>query len=99
MSDERLHTGLYGQGVIGAWAGPKDPGTASIKLMHFAGTLEGEAAVWGYVEGGMGMVSFAIAEAAREAGAVLAAGRARRRDPAGRGRRARGRRADPGARR
>ena len=74
MTDERLHTGLYGQGVIGAWAGPKDPGTASIKLMHFAGKLEGEAAVWGYVEGGMGMVSFAIAEAAREAGAVLAAG-------------------------
>ncbi len=74
MSDERLHTGLYGQGVIGAWAGPEDPGTASIKLMHFAGTLEGEAAVWGYVQGGMGMVSFAIAEAAREAGAVLAAG-------------------------
>jgi phytoene dehydrogenase-like protein len=74
MDDERLHTGLFGQGVIGAWAGPRDPGTASIKLMHFAGQLEGEAAVWGYVEGGMGMVSFAIAEAAREAGAVLATG-------------------------
>ena len=29
---------------------------------------------WGYVEGGMGRISFAIAEAAREAGAVLAAG-------------------------
>jgi phytoene dehydrogenase-like protein len=74
MKDERLHTGLFGQGVIGAWAGPCDPGTASIKLMHFAGTLEGQAAVWGYVRGGMGMVSFAIAQAAREAGAVLAAG-------------------------
>jgi phytoene dehydrogenase-like protein len=74
MKDPRLHTGLYGQGVIGAWAGPEDPGTASIKLMHFAGTLEGEPAVWGYVRGGMGMISFAIAEAAREAGAVLAAG-------------------------
>jgi phytoene dehydrogenase-like protein len=74
MKDERLHTGLFGQGVIGAWAGPCDPGTASIKLMHFAGTLEGEAAVWGYVQGGMGMVSFAIAAAAHEAGAVLAAG-------------------------
>jgi phytoene dehydrogenase-like protein len=29
---------------------------------------------WGYVEGGMGRISFAIAEAAREAGAVLVAG-------------------------
>ena len=42
-----------------------DPGTASIKLMHYQGDLEGQGPVWGYVEGGMGMVSFAIAEAAR----------------------------------
>ena len=41
VKDERLHTALYGQGVIGAWAGPRDPGTASIKLMHFSGELEG----------------------------------------------------------
>ena len=64
----------YGQGVIGAWAGPRTPGTASIKLMHFQGTLEGVPMAWGYVEGGMGRISFAIGEAAREAGAVLAAG-------------------------
>jgi phytoene dehydrogenase-like protein len=74
VKDERLRTALYGQGVIGAWAGPRDPGTASIKFMHFAGTIDGDAGVWGYVEGGMGRVSFAIAEAARDAGAVLAAG-------------------------
>jgi phytoene dehydrogenase-like protein len=72
--DERLHTALYGQGVIGAWAGPRDPGTASIKLMHFSGVLEGVPMAWGYVEGGMGRISFAIADAARAAGAVLAAG-------------------------
>ena len=72
--DERLHTALYGQGVIGAWAGPRDPGTASIKLMHFSGVLEGVPMAWGYVEGGMGRISFAIAEAARAAGAVLVAG-------------------------
>ena len=54
--------------------GPRTPGTASIKLMHFQGTLEGVPMAWGYVEGGMGRISFAIAEAAREAGAVLAAG-------------------------
>ena len=74
MKDERLHTALYGQGVIGAWAGPRDPGTASIKLMHFSGELEGVPMAWGYVEGGMGRISFAIAEAAQELGAVLAAG-------------------------
>jgi phytoene dehydrogenase-like protein len=74
LKDERMHTALYGQGVIGAWAGPRDPGTASIKLMHFSGTLEGVPMAWGYVEGGMGRISFAIAEAAADLGAVLATG-------------------------
>jgi phytoene dehydrogenase-like protein len=74
VADPRLQQALYGQGVIGAWAGPRTPGTASIKLMHFQGTLEGVPMAWGYVEGGMGRISFAIAEAAREAGAQLAAG-------------------------
>ena len=74
LSDERLKTALFGQGIIGTWGGPKDPGTASIKLMHFQGDMGGQGPLWGYVEGGMGMVSFAIADAAREAGAVLACG-------------------------
>jgi phytoene dehydrogenase-like protein len=74
MSDERLKTALFGQGIIGTWGGPHDPGTASIKLMHFQGDLDGRGPLWGYVEGGMGMVSFAIADAAREAGATLACG-------------------------
>jgi phytoene dehydrogenase-like protein len=42
--------------------------------MHFQGDMTGEGPLWGYVEGGMGMVSFALADAAREAGAVLACG-------------------------
>jgi phytoene dehydrogenase-like protein len=74
VSDQRLKDALFGQGVIGTCAGPKDPGTASVKLMHYQGDLLGEGPIWGYVKGGMGMVSFAIADAAREAGAVLAAG-------------------------
>ena len=74
VQDQRLKDALFGQGVIGTYAGPKDAGTAAVKLMHFAGEVLGHGAVWGYVRGGMGMVSFAIADAAREAGAVLAAG-------------------------
>jgi phytoene dehydrogenase-like protein len=74
VTDQRMKDGLYGQGVIGAWAGPRDPGTASIKLMHFQGDLLGQGPLWGYVEGGMGQVSFAIAQAARDAGAQLATG-------------------------
>ncbi len=73
IGDERIKHALFGQGVIGSFAGPRDPGTASVKLMHHQGDLLGRGAVWGYVEGGMGRVSFAIAQAAAEAGAVLAA--------------------------
>jgi phytoene dehydrogenase-like protein len=74
MTDQRLKDALFGQGVIAAYGGPKDPGTASIKLMHYQGDLEGQGPVWGYVKGGMGMISFAIADAARDAGAQLATG-------------------------
>ncbi|MFN8160268.1 MAG: NAD(P)/FAD-dependent oxidoreductase [Solirubrobacterales bacterium] len=74
VEDERLHHALFGQGIIGAWAGPRDPGTASVKLMHHQGQLGEHGSVWGYVEGGMGRVSFAIAQAAIDAGAVIAAG-------------------------
>ena len=42
--------------------------------MHHQGDLDGGGSNWAYVEGGMGMVSFAIADAAREAGAMLACG-------------------------
>ena len=65
IDDQRLKDALFGQGVIAAYGGPKDPGTASIKLMHYQGDLEGQGPVWGYVKGGMGMISFAIADAAR----------------------------------
>jgi phytoene dehydrogenase-like protein len=74
VDDPRLVDALAGQGIIGVWAGPRDPGTAAVRLMHSMGDLEGLGSVWGYVEGGMGRVSFAIAAAAQEAGAVLAAG-------------------------
>jgi phytoene dehydrogenase-like protein len=74
IGDQRLKDALFGQGVIAAYGGPKDAGTASIKLMHYQGDLEGQGPVWGYVQGGMGMVSFALADAAQEAGAVLACG-------------------------
>jgi phytoene dehydrogenase-like protein len=74
VSDERLRGALCGQGVIGAWAGPRDPGTAWVHLMHGMGELEGRGGSWGYVEGGMGRISFAIAQAAQDAGAALAAG-------------------------
>ena len=74
VDDQRLIDAIACQGTIGTFAGPRDPGTASIRLMHHQGDLLGLGSVWGYVEGGLGRVSFAIAEAALEAGATLAAG-------------------------
>lgn len=74
VSDERMRTALHGQGIIGTNAGPRDPGTAAVHLMHSSGILEGAPGAWGYVVGGMGRISFALAEAAEDAGAVLASG-------------------------
>lgn len=74
VSDERLRTALHGQGVIGTCAGPRDRGTAAVHLLHASGTLENMPGAWGYVEGGMGRISFALADAAMEAGAVVASG-------------------------
>ncbi|MEW6476095.1 MAG: NAD(P)/FAD-dependent oxidoreductase [Actinomycetota bacterium] len=74
VRDERLRTALHGQGIIGTFAGPREPGTAAVHAMHSLGTLEGQPGAWGYVEGGMGRVSLALAEAATEAGAVILTG-------------------------
>jgi phytoene dehydrogenase-like protein len=74
LDDERLHLAYLGQGVIGTNASPHDPGTASIYYHHASGRMDGQAGTWGYVEGGMGMVSFLLCDIAREAGAVVAAG-------------------------
>lgn len=74
VRDERLRTALHGQGIIGTYAGPREPGTAAVHLMHASGTLDGLPGAWGYVEGGMGRVSFLLADAATDAGAVIAAG-------------------------
>ncbi len=96
VSDERLRTALHGQGLIGTWAGPRDAGTAAIHAMHSMGTIEGRQGAWGYVQGGMGQVSYALCAAAEEAGAVVQAQRARCRDPPRRRRHPRGRLTDSG---
>ncbi len=74
FQDERLQSAYLGQGVIGTNASPFDPGTASIHFHHSSGRLGGMAGMWGYVEGGMGMVSFLLCDAAMDAGALVATG-------------------------
>jgi phytoene dehydrogenase-like protein len=74
LSDERMQIAYLGQGVIGTNASPFDKGTASIRFHHSSGRLGDLPGAWGYVKGGMGMVSFMIADAAQTAGAVVASG-------------------------
>jgi phytoene dehydrogenase-like protein len=74
LRDERMQTAYLGQGVIGTNASPFDAGTASIRFHHSSGRMGGMPGMWGYVRGGMGMVSFYFCDAAREAGAVIASG-------------------------
>jgi phytoene dehydrogenase-like protein len=74
LDDPRLQMAYLGQGVIGTKASPFDAGTASIRYHHSSGRLGGLPGMWGYVKGGMGMVSFYFCDAAREAGALVAAG-------------------------
>jgi phytoene dehydrogenase-like protein len=74
LEDERLQSAYLGQGVIGTNASPFDKGTASIRFHHSSGRLGGMPGMWGYVRGGMGMVSFFFCDAAREAGATVVSG-------------------------
>ena len=74
LKDERLQVAYLGQGVIGTNASPFDKGTASIRFHHASGRLGGMPGMWGYVQGGMGMVSFYFCDAAREAGATVISG-------------------------
>jgi phytoene dehydrogenase-like protein len=72
-SDEVKVT-LATDGVIGANGGPRSPGTAYILLHHCMGGVAGHRGLWGFVRGGMGAVSEAIASAARTAGATIRTG-------------------------
>jgi phytoene dehydrogenase-like protein len=74
LTDERLRYGYLGQGVIGTNASPFDSGTAYIRFHHASGRLGGLPGAWGYVKGGVGMVSFYLCDIARKAGATVAAG-------------------------
>jgi phytoene dehydrogenase-like protein len=62
---------LVTDGLIGTYAGPRDAGTGYVLAHHYAGRALGTQGVWGYVRGGMGAVSNAIAGAAAAAGAEL----------------------------
>jgi phytoene dehydrogenase-like protein len=74
FTDERVKGALATQAIIGAWCGPMTPGSAYVLMHHWIGEIDGHFGAWGWVKGGMGGVSTAIASAAREAGAETRTG-------------------------
>ncbi len=71
FESEQIKVTLATDGVIGANGGPRSPGTAYILLHHCMGGVNGHRGLWGFVRGGMGSVSNAIADSARSKGAVI----------------------------
>ena len=71
FESEQLKVTLATDGVIGANGGPRSPGTAYILLHHCMGGVNGHRGLWGFVRGGMGAVSNAIADSARAKGAKI----------------------------
>jgi len=71
FESEQLKVTLATDAIIGAMASPSMPGTAYVLFHHVMGECDGVRGVWGYVRGGMGGISNAIASAALEAGAEI----------------------------
>ncbi|XP_029465970.1 pyridine nucleotide-disulfide oxidoreductase domain-containing protein 2 isoform X2 [Rhinatrema bivittatum] len=71
FESEPLKSTLATDAVIGAMLSPYAPGSGYVLLHHVMGELEGKKGCWGYVEGGMGGVSHAIASAAASYGAEI----------------------------
>ena len=63
-SDE-LKVALATDGVIGTNGGPMTPGTAYVLFHHVMGGVGGVRGLWGFVRGGMGGITLALAESAR----------------------------------
>jgi phytoene dehydrogenase-like protein len=70
FEDERIMAVLAYYASIGTFAGPKTPGSAYVIMHHVMGEHEG-AGGWGFIKGGMGKITEALASACREAGVTI----------------------------
>jgi phytoene dehydrogenase-like protein len=71
FESEELKVTLATDAIIGTLASPSQPGTAYVLFHHVMGECEGVRGVWGYVQGGMGALTRALASAAQEHGAAI----------------------------
>ncbi|MEO6913551.1 MAG: NAD(P)/FAD-dependent oxidoreductase [Candidatus Baltobacteraceae bacterium] len=66
-----LQATLATDGLIGTFAGPRSPGTGYVLAHHYAGRAMGAQGAWGFVRGGMGSISRALASSALANGAQI----------------------------
>jgi phytoene dehydrogenase-like protein len=71
FESEQLKATLATDAVIGAMASPSVPGTAYVLFHHVMGETNGKRGVWGYVRGGMGGLTQALAKAAQGLGVKI----------------------------
>jgi phytoene dehydrogenase-like protein len=68
---EALKAILATDGLIGTFGGPSTPGTAYVLLHHYLGMVLGSRGAWGYVRGGMGRITQALAQSFTEKGGEI----------------------------
>src|SRR5437879_5721528 len=61
FESEELKIALATDAIIGAMASPSMPGTAYVLFHHVMGECNGVRGMWGYVRGGMGGITQALA--------------------------------------
>lgn len=76
FESEVLKATLATDAIIGTFQPPSSPGTGYVLLHHVMGSAGGARGVWGYVEGGMGALTQALARSAQAAGAEIRTGAA-----------------------
>ena len=73
FEDDRVMAVLAYYASIGTFAGPKTPGSAYVIMHHIMGEHTG-AGGWGFIKGGMGAITQALAASAREKGVDIVTG-------------------------
>ena len=71
FESEPLKATLATDAIIGAMAAPSMPGTAYVLFHHVMGETGGKRGVWGYVQGGMGALTQALARVARDCSVTI----------------------------
>ena len=71
FESEHLKAPMSASGIIGTFLGVRSPGTAYVLLHHYMGEIDGSYRAWGFVKGGMGRLSLALAGAATAHGAEI----------------------------